>query len=130
MSRYLLDTHVLLWWAAGDSRLSKRYRDLIGNGSNEIIMSVVSVWEACIKAAQGKLELPREPLAFFQSLAERGRFTVLPVHMSHAALVYSLPRVHADPFYRLLICQARSEKIPLVSDDAIFFKYDLPDLIA
>ncbi len=129
MSRYLLDTHILLWWAEGNSRLSGHIRSLIEDGANEAFMSVVSVWEATIKAVQGRLELPREPLSFFQLLAERGRFTVLPIHMSHAALVFTLPRVHGDPFDRLLICQSRSEQMPLVSDDEIFQKYDLPGLI-
>lgn len=129
MTRYLLDTHVALWWAQGSPKLSKRARALIEDGSREIHLSVVSVWESSIKAAGGKLQLPAEPLTFFQALVSRSHFTVLPVHLTHAAAVFSLPRVHRDPFDRLLICQARSEDLILISDDQIFGKYDLPGLV-
>lgn len=81
------------------------------------------------KASQGKLHLPGLPLMFFQRLADQGRFEVLPIHLSHAAEVYTLPNVHTDPFDRLLIAQARCEGMTLVSDDPVFKKYDLPGLI-
>ncbi|GMU57126.1 MAG: hypothetical protein AMXMBFR33_62720 [Candidatus Xenobia bacterium] len=129
MKRYLLDTHIILWWAEDSSRLKPRHRALIGDGSNEVLISVVSVWEATIKASQGKLELPGAPLAFFQRLAAQGPFAVLPIMLSHAAEVYSLPQVHTDPFDRLLIAQARSEGLTLVSEDPVFCKYTLPGLI-
>jgi PIN domain nuclease of toxin-antitoxin system len=82
-----------------------------------------------IKASQGKLELTQDPLSFFQTLAERYQFLVLPIHLSHAAGVFRLPKVHADPFDRLLIAQSRSEKLTILSEDPVFEKYDLPGLI-
>lgn len=129
MSGYLLDTHVLLWWEDNSPRLSSGQRAVLEEPGNEIVLSAVSVWETAIKAAQGKLVLPREPLSFFQRVVEKNGFTVLPVHLSHAAQVFSLPRVHTDPFDRLLICQARSEGLVVLSSDAIFASYDLPGLI-
>ncbi|MBT9587032.1 type II toxin-antitoxin system VapC family toxin [bacterium] len=129
MTPYLIDTHVALWWADDSPRLAARHRAILENGSNEIVLSSVSVWEVAIKAAQGKLILPLEPLQFFQKLVERYHFTVLPIHLSHAAGVFSLPKVHADPFDRLLIAQCRSEGLPLVSEDSVFEKYDLPRLV-
>lgn len=127
--RYLLDTHIALWWGEGNSRLSSGVRSLIEDGANEILLSVVSAWEASVKTALGKLRLASEPRSFFQALVDRSHFTVLPVHLSHATAVYSLPPVHNDPFDRLLICQARSEGLILISDDAVFKKYDLPGLV-
>ena len=129
MTRYLLDTHVILWWAEDNPHLSPRHRKLLEDGSKEIFLSVVSVWEATIKAAQGKLELQAEPRAFFQQVADRYQFTVLPIHLSHAAGVVSLPKVHNDPFDRLLISQCRCENLTLLSEDSVFEKYDLPGLI-
>ena len=129
MKRYLLDTHVILWWADDSDRLALRHRMLLEDTANDIYVSTVSVWEASIKAANGKLELPLPPLVFFQKVVERYQFPVLPIHLSHAAGVFSLARVHADPFDRLLISQARSENMILVSEDLVFQKYDLPGLI-
>ena len=105
------------------------HRTLLEDGSNEIILSAVSVWEVAIKASQGKLTLPLKPLAFFQKLVARYNFTVLPIHLSHAAGVFALPKVHSDPFDRLLIAQSRSEDLALMSEDSVFEKYDLPRLI-
>ena len=129
MSRYLLDTHVALWWAEDSPKLSERHRAIIEDADVEIILSVATVWEASIKSALGRLPLPREPLQFFQHLVDRDGFTVLPVHLSHAAGVFNLPHVHADPFDRLLIVQARSEGLVVLSNDAIFASYDLPGLV-
>ncbi len=129
MKSYLLDTHIALWWAAGSPRLSERAKALIKSKDNPIFLSVVSVWEASIKSALGKMQLPGKPAPFFQALAQRSNFTILPVHLSHAAGVHSLPPVHRDPFDRLLISQAIAEDLIVISDDQVFERYSLPGLI-
>ena len=129
MNRYLLDTHVALWWALDDAQMSARHRQLLESGNGEFYISAVSCWETSIKTAQGKLRLDREPLRFFQELAVHDGFKILPVQLSHAGEVFHLPKVHNDPFDRLLIAQCRSEKMVMLSDDAVFEKYDLPGLI-
>jgi len=129
VSSYLLDTHTALWWAAGSPRLSERAKALIKSKDNQIFLSVVSVWEAAIKSALGKMPLPGKPGPFFRALAKRSSFTVLPVHLSHAAGVYSLPQIHRDPFDRLLISQAIAEDFTLISDDQVFQDYSLPGLV-
>ena len=68
MTRYLLDTHVALWWALDHAQMSARHRQLIESGAGEFYISAVSCWETSIKAAQGKLRLDLEPLRFFQEL--------------------------------------------------------------
>ena len=115
--------------AAGSPRLSERAKDLIKSTENQIFLSVVCVWEASIKSALGKMKLPGKPGPFFQALAQRSCFTVLPVHLSHAAGVHSLPLIHRDPFDRLLISQAIAEDLVLISDDQVFKDYSLPGLI-
>lgn len=129
MRGYLLDTHVLLWWADDHPRLAPKIRRLIEDGSQEVWVSAVSCWEASIKAAQGKLQLPLEPQTFFQQVIDKNHFLPLPIHISHAAGVFALPKVHGDPFDRLLIAQARAESLAIISEDAVFQKYDLPGLV-
>jgi len=124
-----MDTHVVLWWAEDNPRLASTHRNILQDGNYEILLSAVSVWEVSIKTRQGKLKLPLAPLPFFLALVERYRFQVIPVHLAHAAEVFSLPKVHADPFDRLLIAQARCEEVSLLSEDAIFEKYQLPGLV-
>lgn len=129
MKGYLADTHVLLWWAADHPSLSERHRQILGDGSNTVFVSAVSVWEVSIKAQTGKLSLPCAPLDFFARLIENAGFQPLPVQFEHAARVYFLPRLHNDPFDRLLISQACCEELCLLSEDEVFGGYELPGLI-
>lgn len=130
MNGFLLDTHTALWWAAGSVRLSKRAKDVIKDQDNQIFLSVVSVWEASIKSALGKMSLPGAPESFFRDLAQRSSFTILPIQLSHAAGVYGLPPIHRDPFDRLLISQAIKEDLILVSSDQVFKNYPVPGLVS
>lgn len=129
MKRFLLDTHIVIWWAQDSSRLSEAQRAVISDPANEIYVSAVSVWEASIKSGQGKLTLPTTPLDFFQKVLEHSGFLPLPVQFSHAGAVRELPPIHNDPFDRLLIAQARVEGLSLVSDDGHFRQYELPGLV-
>lgn len=130
MTAYLLDTHTALWWAAGSPRLSRRAIDIIKDGNNSIWLSVVSVWEASIKSSLGKMSLPDEPGRFFQALAARSSFSILPIQLSHAAEVYKLPAVHKDPFDRLLASQSLTEGLILISDDSVFQSYPVAGLVS
>ncbi len=123
--RLLLDTHAFLWWVTDAPRISGRARDAIADPENDILMSPVSGWEISIKAALGRLELPEPPPDFIPEQLQRNRFGVLPVSMQHALEVSVLPPHHQDPFDRLLIAQARSDGIPLVSGDAAFGAYEV-----
>lgn len=129
MKGYLADTHVVLWWASDAPRLLARHREILANGENAIFVSAVSVWEATIKVQSGKLSLPLSPLGFFQKLIEVDGFLPLPIHFAHAAGVASLPKVHNDPFDRLLISQACHEGLTLLSEDQVFASYELPGLV-
>lgn len=115
--RLLLDTHAFLWWVTDDDRLSERATDLIADGTNDVYLSAASVWEIAIKAGLGRLRLPEDARSFTPSQLERNAFQALPVHLSHAVAVIALPDLHRDPFDRMLVAQAMSEGLTIVSGD-------------
>jgi PIN domain nuclease of toxin-antitoxin system len=123
--RLLLDTHVALWAVTYDHRLSEKARGLLLDESNEIYVSAASVWEIAIKHALSRgrpsdiLIGGREALTRF---AQAG-FVLLAIAPSHAAEVEALPRLHADPFDRLLLAQAFSEPLNLLTRDAKILAY-------
>lgn len=123
--RLLLDTHVLLWWLTGDPRLSPRAHQLLRDGSNEVHLSAVSVAEMAIKAAKGRLELPIPVDALVADIVEQDGFMPLPITVSHAAALESLPDHHRDPFDRLLVAQARVEDMGLLSADPQLRAYEV-----
>jgi len=101
-----------------DDELSETAAAAIEKTDNEVFVSVVSIWEIAIKASLGKIKAPVGlEKGLEQKLTEAG-FTLLDVSYRHAAGVYSLPKVHTDPFDRLLISQCRAEKLIAVTSDA------------
>ena len=124
--KYLLDTHAFLWWNLDDPQLSEQAREIIANGENEIFISAASAWEIAIKTAKGRLVLPEEPAQYLANRMSQYHFQSLPVQISHAVHVYGLPDHHADPFDRLLMAQAITENMSIISADGAFRNY--PDL--
>ena len=125
--RLLLDTHVWLWWQAGDARLGVQTRRLLQRAS-EVRFSAASVWEIAIKIAIGKLTLPDD--ADIGAELSHSGFLGLPVEILHAEEVRRLPLLHRDPFDRLLVAQARVEGLTLVSADRQLFAYGIAVLDA
>jgi PIN domain nuclease of toxin-antitoxin system len=119
MSRLLVDTHVLLWWLSGDPALSPTAGDLLADPEHEPLVSAASVWEIAIKRSLGKLTVPDDLL----DLITAEGFTWLPIHPAHAWRVRELPPHHRDPFDRVLVAQALTESLPLVSSDARLATY-------
>ena len=105
MSRYLLDTHVVVWSAIASDRLSRSIRSLLVDPDEEIFVSSVSIGEMVIKQQLGKLKLPHSPLAIVKAL----ELDELAFTADHAQAVAELPVHHRDPFDRWLIAQARVE---------------------
>jgi PIN domain nuclease of toxin-antitoxin system len=118
----LLDTNVFLWWQWRDRRLSSSLRDSIEDTGNDIAVSAVTIWEICIKRSIGKLEFTGSPVVACQ---EAG-FRFLDVTAAHAEVAGDLPRHHGDPFDRMLIAQAKSEDLVLVTEDRQFSLYGVP----
>lgn len=121
--KLLLDTQCWLWWFAQPERLSEEAIAHIADETNELWLSVASIWEMGIKVAIGKLPLP-EPLDDYISnrMSQLGMRS-LEITATHALRAASLPLHHRDPFDRMLIAQAQLEDITLVSADAIFRHY-------
>jgi PIN domain nuclease of toxin-antitoxin system len=117
--RLLLDTHIYLWSVTDDRKLSKAARKLILE-AEEVYVSSASIWEASIKAGLGKLDADVDMLV---AEIEASGFLELPVRAIHAALVRNLPDIHRDPFDRLLVAQALSEPLRLVTSDGHLSKY-------
>jgi len=109
-----------LWWLE-DVRLPPRVRDLINDPTNDVVVSVATVWEMAIKRALNKLTVPDD----LERQLDRHAFSPLPITMAHALSAGGLPRHHTDPFDRMLIAQARLEGLTLVSADGRFPAYDV-----
>jgi PIN domain nuclease of toxin-antitoxin system len=116
----LLDTHVLIWALENNATLSKAARNAIIDGNNIVFISSVSVWEISIKQTMGKLKVPDN----LQEEISLHRFTPLNINFEHAKLAGELPRIHKDPFDRMLIAQAIIEKLTLVTRDSLIAQYD------
>lgn len=118
----LLDTHLVLWSMLGEmSRISEKGLAALGSGKFEPVVSAVTIWEAAIKRALGKLNVPINLLGQIEGAGVE----LLPVMPRHADLVATLPSHHRDPFDRLLVAQAMSEGLPLVSDDEHLRRYEV-----
>ena len=113
MSRLLIDTHALLWWLDDAPALSARAREAIADPGNEPLISTATVWEIAIKRSLGKLEVPAD---LVDGIDDAG-FSWLPVAAEHAWAVGALPRLHGDPFDRLIVAQALTERLPVVTRD-------------
>lgn len=119
-TRLLLDTQVWVWWKAADPRLGPVARKAIQD-AGEVRFSAASAWEIAIKVGVGKLRLPYHG-GLKAELAKHG-FLPLPIEMEHAMGVATLPRIHRDPFDRLLVSQALAERLTIVTADAIMSRY-------
>ena len=124
----LLDTHTFLWFCQDDPSLSATAKTLIEDPGNRKMLSVASCWEIAIKAGLGKLILGEPSGTYIPNALSRTGFDLLAISLDHATGVESLPQHHKDPFDRLLICQAQTEGIPIVSADSHFDAYGITRL--
>jgi PIN domain nuclease of toxin-antitoxin system len=122
----LLDTHTFLWWLDDPQLLSQAARKAIGDGKNTVYVSAAVAWEIAIKRSLGKLDAPDD----LEAAMEANRFLPLPVTVSHALAVQTLPDHHRDPFDRLLIAQALFEGFKLVSRDRNIPRYRVLHIVA
>ena len=121
--RLLLDTHALLWWAAGDSKLSRRARAAIGDVSNTVLISAAAGWEIATKHRVGKLDGAGPLLDGLLDYLADQEFVELAIGIRHAQRAGALPDVHRDPFDRILVAQAQVENLVLVTDESLFDRY-------
>lgn len=116
----LLDTHVFLWWRLDSARLKPSARRVIAS-SNQVFVSAVSAWEAALKRGLGRLKM-EDPFGWM--VTDSG-FAELPLTFAHVEQFAVLPRLHGDPFDRMLIAQARTEAATVATHDPQFEGYDV-----
>ncbi|WP_342672899.1 type II toxin-antitoxin system VapC family toxin [Patulibacter americanus] len=124
--RLLLDTHAVLWWLGGSTRLGAVARERIADGESFVAVSAVSLWEIEIKRSIGKLRAPADVLGGVRS----GGFELLALTPEHAVAAGRLPMLHRDPFDRAIVAQARLEGLTVVTGDRRVADYDVPVLPA
>lgn len=120
--RLLLDTNALLWWFQNDHALSAGARRAIASMENEVFVSSVVGWEISIKDNSRKLQAAGLLDDFEGKLSAEGMIP-MPILMDHAVRAGRLPLHHKDPFDRMLVAQAQSESLSIVSSDEIFESY-------
>ncbi|MCW5968995.1 MAG: type II toxin-antitoxin system VapC family toxin [Blastocatellales bacterium] len=123
--RVLLDTHAFLWFIANDSQLSGRSRAILEDGENELLLSGASLWEIAIKISIGKLQLGGSFDSFIPQHLAINRIALLDISLQHLTAVSEMPRHHRDPFDRLIIAQAMTEQMPVISIDDKFDLYPI-----
>jgi PIN domain nuclease of toxin-antitoxin system len=122
----LLDTHTFLWWVSErGARLSDRARDLLSDGANEASLSIASVWEMAIKAGAARIDLPDIAERYVPDRMRHHGFELLSIELSHAFRAGALPRIHGDPFDRMLVAQAQIEDLPILTADPAIGRYDV-----
>ena len=123
--KLLLDTHLLIWAAGATERLSREVCALLEDLENELVFSVVSLWEIAIKRALQRPGFRVDPRMLRRRLIENS-YRELPIAGEHAVEIDALPPIHKDPFDRLLVAQARVEGITLLTNDAVVAEYPGP----
>jgi PIN domain nuclease of toxin-antitoxin system len=122
MNGLLLDTQLLVWVGYAPQRLDRSLAAELVDRRRDISFSVVSIWEVAIKASLGRDDFQVNPPALRLGLLEQG-FRELPIQVNHVLSVQHLPRIHRDPFDRLLVAQAAEERLSLLTADRTLLGY-------
>lgn len=127
MTQVLLDTHALVWWLEEKERLSSKARAVIADPETVVFVSAASAWELAIKTRIGKFKSPQLVRNLSRAIQDED-FVELPISIEEAVRAGSLTGAHSDPFDRMLVAQAHSNDVPIVSVDKCFDDYGVPRL--
>lgn len=116
---FLLDTHIFIWAMEDSKRLPQTIKSTITNSDNKIYISVATIWEISIKTAIKKMKLSFD----IETSIQKTNLEVLPIQISHVLKTGKLPPHHSDPFDRIIIAQALTEKFTLITIDPKIKKY-------
>ena len=122
MTKFLLDTHALIWWLEGGRKLSPTARRVIADQAATVLVSAASAWEIAIKHQIGKFRVP-DLIGAFRGRVEKEGFVELPISLEHAVIAGTLPGTHKNPFNRVLIAQSQVEDVAIVTRDERFRDY-------
>lgn len=123
MHEYIRSGQWLLWLLTNDRRLSRTARRILNDPDSRLVVSVASLWEILLKHRAGRLELNMDVGDLLSELASQSSWRVLPVAVTHLPAFLDLPNVHKDPFDRLLIAQARSEGMVILTAHSAIRRY-------
>lgn len=121
--KVLVDTHTFLWDLTDDPRSSTLARRILKSDDHELFFSLVSLWEIAIKIKLGKLNAIGSSVAYIRDEMDAYGMQLLPIRYEHVLQLEALPPHHSDPFDRLLIAQAISEPLPVLTGDRRFSPY-------
>ncbi|WP_145856789.1 type II toxin-antitoxin system VapC family toxin [Pedobacter suwonensis] len=121
---YLLDTHTFLWFVAGDDQLPVSVKKRLSDINTSCFISIASFWEIAIKKQIGKLDLKIGFEALFR-FAERNQIEIIPINETHLITLLNLEFINNDPFDRIIVSQAISENLVLISRDKKLKKYKI-----
>jgi len=124
----LLDSHAFLWAASEPEQLTPRMRGLLESEASQLHLSSATVWELLIKARKKKIDLRGDPATKLQEYCKRLRVIPVPVSAQHLYQAFELEGLHKDPFDRLLMAQAKMERLTFVTRDQTIQKYDIETL--
>ncbi len=122
--KYLLDTHSYIWYVEDDKQLSRNALNIIDNPDNELYLSIVSIWEITIKASLHKLNLKQSISNIYDELINLN-IEILSLEKKNFEILYNLQFFHRDPFDRMIISQAITENLPIISKDIAFNNYKI-----
>ena len=120
----LIDTQSFIWFVENDSKLPVAIRSIMEDDRNILFISIASLWEIVIKSSLGKLHIQKDIPEMIKNIIESG-FNILQIIPSHLITLHSLEYLHRDPFDRIIISQAITENMNVVSSDEIFNKYQI-----
>lgn len=123
--KHLLDTKVFLWMQAEPERLGPRAAEILTQDGNELYLSAASAWEIAIKFRLGRVHLPHRPVRYVPERMAASQILHLPIDASHALAASELDDHHTDPIDRLLVCQAKEERMRLVTTDTSLGAYGI-----
>lgn len=124
--KYLLDTHVIIWWLNTPNKIKNSTQKIIKDKKNIIYISSVTIWEIAIKKQSNKIKIPSN---FLEALKSE-QFKLLDLIAEESLSVINLPSIHKDPFDRLLIAQAKLNDLTLITKDKKILKYPINTLVA
>lgn len=126
--KYLLDTHVFIWLTSEPEKLSPAVREIIEQGSSELLLSAASGWEVALLWKLGRIELQDPPASFVPAAMQAVGITPLPIGFDIAIAAATLPLIHRDPFDRLLVAEAMKNGLTILSKDQIIPRYGVATL--
>jgi PIN domain nuclease of toxin-antitoxin system len=121
--RLLLDSNALIWWVTEPGRLSRSADRAIRDRKNEIVVTLVSLWEITIKIGKGRLPEIGSTIQYLLDEVREQSFELLPLRAEHLLALDNLEHHHRDPFDRLIVAQGIAERLPVVTNDPSFSQY-------